>query len=266
MRLPLPDFPLALPRRLPADLLLRLVLERPLGDEGPQSVARQLSRSCEPYTSLDSSPRSDARSRLSWLGELRESASANSAAWISFSQKDSGTPAWDIILVHARMSVAARDAGVRSNTACELRQGHAARPPGMPHPRCAPTCGICDLSSIPASDLRSCPVCQEYLCLSIQQGPRSVCEGCILSNLDGLERIFVHGKDARGNWLDPGTLQGIRTCRYCGAPEVGMRCGPVIGCFLTPGTSAPTVRRLTLAGFRARLTGLPTQCTSGKPS
>lgn len=125
---------------------------------------------------------------------------------------------------------------------------------GRMEARCAATCGLCDLSGIAPQDLRKCPICQECLCLSMQEGARrarSVCTGCILSNLEGLERIFVHGKDARGRWIDPGTLQGIPTCRHCGAPELGMRCGPVIGCFMTPGTAAPGVRRLSVADFRS---------------
>ena len=108
--------------------------------------------------------------------------------------------------------------------------------------RCA-TCGICDLSQVDLRDLRRCPICQNYVCLSMQSGPRSVCTSCILSNLGNLERVFVNGKDANGRWIDPATLQSIPTCRHCGEPELVMRCGPVIGCFQTPGTSAPGVSR-----------------------
>lgn len=79
---------------------------------------------------------------------------------------------------------------------------------------------------------------------------RSVCSRCILSNLDHLERIFVHGKDEQGRWIDPGTLQGIPTCRHCGDPALSMRCGPIIGCIRTPGTSAPNVTRFRVSNGR----------------
>ena len=115
--------------------------------------------------------------------------------------------------------------------------------------QCA-TCGICDLSHIDLRDLRRCPVCQNYVCLSMQSGPRSVCGGCVRANLNNLERVFVNGKDDRGRWIDPGTLRGIPTCRHCGEPELGMRCGPVIGCFHTPGTSGPGVRRYRMVDGR----------------
>ncbi len=88
----------------------------------------------------------------------------------------------------------------------------------------------------------------------MQKGSRSACSGCVLSNLDGLERVFVHGKGASGRRIDLGTLQGIPTYRHCSAPEVGMRCGAVIGCSLTPGTSVPGVSRFRVSDGRAERT------------
>ena len=119
--------------------------------------------------------------------------------------------------------------------------------------RSGATCGLCDLSGYESSELRKCSVCQGHLCLSVQKGPRSVCEHCILSNLGRLERIFVNGKDAQGRWLDPGTLLAIPTCKHCGQPQISMRCGPIIGCHTTPGTSAPNVRRMTMEEGMAHL-------------
>ncbi len=115
-------------------------------------------------------------------------------------------------------------------------------------------CGTCKITEENKASSRKCAVCQNYLCFSMATDNRTVCTTCILSNLHQLDKIFVRGKAESGNWIDPGTLCEIKTCKHCGEPELPMRCGNIIGCYKSPETtSAPNVTRLTYTQFAERL-------------
>ena len=86
------------------------------------------------------------------------------------------------------------------------------------------TCGMCDISNIPLDTLRNCSICQGHLCLSIQKGPRTICSHCISDNRHQFNLIFPNGKDSNGNWIDPGTLKPLSTCKLCGSPRIPMFC------------------------------------------
>lgn len=43
------------------------------------------------------------------------------------------------------------------------------------------------------------------------------CGICIYSNIHQLEKIFVNGKNEKGEWIDPAHKIGIKTC-ICGPP------------------------------------------------
>jgi hypothetical protein len=86
------------------------------------------------------------------------------------------------------------------------------------------TCGICDFSRWRDKDIRVCGVCHGHLCMPLQKGPRTVCTPCIIANWDRLGDVF-DGKNEQGQWIDPGTKEGVQTCGRCGMPCLPMQCG-----------------------------------------
>ena len=85
------------------------------------------------------------------------------------------------------------------------------------------TCGMCRYAP-GEKDAERCSICLRFRCRGEQAGLRrpgacTVCPGCVRESVRAgqLPRIFVDGKNRKGEWIDPARKTGVRTCR-CGLP------------------------------------------------
>jgi hypothetical protein len=85
------------------------------------------------------------------------------------------------------------------------------------------TCGVCRVNERNCWWLRRCSICQFVLCRGMQEGPRTVCTKCILSNQHRLAELF-NGKTDGGSWIDLATRLPIPTCMTCDCPLLLHRC------------------------------------------
>ena len=84
-------------------------------------------------------------------------------------------------------------------------------------------CGICKYSE--DADAHRCFICLRFRCKGDQHrlsmlNSCTVCSECINANFNDLNKIFVDGKNEKGEWIDPLKKIAIKTC-ICGMPWSG---------------------------------------------
>ena len=77
------------------------------------------------------------------------------------------------------------------------------------------SCGICKYDE--NENVDRCSICLKFRCKGDNPKMRSVCYQCISAHRENLYKIFIDGKNSKGEWIDPALKKPITTCK-CGLP------------------------------------------------